>query len=669
MKNSAKISKLLLTIAIFSLLLISMFDIANIFTQKTPISENGSLKISGNELKERGFIALEGNFKVYDGLYTLDEIAASKLSPKLMTLNELRTYSYPKGTATATMKIDLDKAAVSGAIFEEIYTANEIYINNKLVNSLGKVGPSIDSTEREKNSALVPLGNIRDDFYILIRIANHEQISGQFKRNIFIGNFAALENFHANRLISKFVGITFYFTISLILIGLYMRNKSHSYFLTLGLAGLFNFYILLTHFEPVVLFNLTGILYEVNTYLNTFPSLFAQFFSALTLFIFYEDNPIFKHKRKFTIINIMVFLVVILILIIFDESVTWLYVSTLIYTILLLTYGLVLSAEDFIENNTFSIFIFTGLSLYIISYSSLLYLTLDENPYQLLNYYHIYLLLGQIFFYVITTYISTSIFSHKFSLSSIEEKKLANLVKAKTSELEASYQEILEKEKYEKQLIQDISHDLKSPITVAKGYLELIKAGKIKQTDLDSYLDIINSKVNFVTDLLNELFLLINIESNKSPTMDIDYLDNILNESIGGLDFRKRLIKTDIAENIPIYCNEKQIFRLFNNILENSIKHSGMDSKISISAYPKKDEAIVKISDNGVGIPSNQLTNIFNRFTRLDSSRNSNDEHFGLGLAISKTIVENHKGSIECISKEKKGTTFIVKLPIAKDDL
>lgn len=644
----------LIALLVFLAIFFCIHSIVVIFEKDFDIASEGNITI--HDLRD-SFISIEGEFRVYDGIID-SEVG---LSPKYMSLDDLIKYKYPSGTATAFMTVNLDNSKVSGLLIEEIYTSNEIYIDDKLVSKVGIVSETKKTSLREKKSVLIPINDTKDKFTIKIKIANFDLISGQFEKNIYVGDFLVLNDFNNKRLALKFLGVTFYFSISLILFGLYYKNKKYEHHLTLAIAGFFNFYILLIHYEPMVLFNIKGTFYLFNSYFSPLPSLFSQFFSAMTVILYFKEGSLYKNRKNFIKINTLLLIFVVLIVIIFDDVVNFLYILSLTYVMGLMVYSLIISAKHYIKKTPLAIWIYFGLAIYIISYNYLIYFALFTNKYQTISYYNIYMILGQILFYLIISYVSVTKFSSNFHETEIEEEKLESLVNLKTKELEDSYKELLIQDNIRKQMLQDISHDLRSPITVVKGYAELMKTNQIPYDQQSKYIDIIYHKTGYVSNLINELFALNGLENNKNYSMDIECLNDIINNTV--LSFKTERIILNLEKEIYLYCNEKQMYRLFNNLIENAIEHSKDDKEIIIDLYKNNENVIFRITDFGVGIPVTDLPYIFNRFSRSDKSRNTNENHFGLGLSISKAIVKNHNGEIFCDSKINHGTTFTIYLP------
>ena len=216
-----------------------------------------------------------------------------------------------------------------------------------------------------------------------------------------------------------------------------------------------------------------------------------------------------------------------------------------------------------------------------------------------------------------------------------------------------------------KELISNISHDLKTPITAIKGYVEGIMDGVASSPEkLDKYIRTIYNKANDMDRLIDELTFYSKIDTNKIPytfsKINVaQYFRDCVEEV--GLDMEARGIELGyfnyVDEDVVIIADAEQMKRVINNIISNSVKY--LDKKkgiINIRIKDVGDFIQVEIEDNGKGIAAKDLPNIFDRFYRTDSSRNSAQGGSGIGLSIVRKIVEDHGGRIWATSKEGIGT-------------
>ena len=223
-------------------------------------------------------------------------------------------------------------------------------------------------------------------------------------------------------------------------------------------------------------------------------------------------------------------------------------------------------------------------------------------------------------------------------------------------------------EKESKELISNISHDLKTPMTAIKGYIEGIMDGVADTEEKrDRYIRTIYNKVNDMNSLIEELFLYAKLDSNSvtysfaKVNVDAYFQDCVEEISLDlesqGVDFG---YFNYVDRDTVIIADPEQLKRVVNNIIGNSVKYASPDRKLMISLRIMEEAEFVKIEieDNGKGIARNEVPLIFDRCYRTDASRNSSKGGSGLGLSIAKKIIEEHGGKIWAVSTEGVGTTM-----------
>jgi len=231
--------------------------------------------------------------------------------------------------------------------------------------------------------------------------------------------------------------------------------------------------------------------------------------------------------------------------------------------------------------------------------------------------------------------------------------------------LKESTEEMLEKEKRNKELVSNITHDLKTPITSIKGYVEgLVDGVADTEEKRERYIKTIYTKACDMDRLINELTFYSGIDSNKIPyhfhKLNVtDYFNDCVEEV--GLELESMNIELNYTNLIDpetlIIADPEQLKKVINNIVGNSIKYMDKEKGIiDIRLEEDNDSVRVEIADNGKGIASKDLGNIFERFFRTDASRNSSQGGSGIGLSIVKKIIEDHGGYIWATSKEGAGT-------------
>lgn len=246
--------------------------------------------------------------------------------------------------------------------------------------------------------------------------------------------------------------------------------------------------------------------------------------------------------------------------------------------------------------------------------------------------------------------------------------------------LKENAEEKIQRERENRELISNISHDLKTPITAIKGYSEGIIDGIADTPEkIDRYVKTIYNKANDMDKLINELTVYSGIDNNRIPyhfhkIVVAEYFRDCIEEV--GLDLESQNYKLDyvnlVSPDTMIIADPEQLKRVVNNIISNSVKYMDKPKgEINIRILDEVDSIRVEIEDNGKGIAQKDLQNIFDRFYRTDASRNSGTGGSGIGLSIVKKIIQDHGGYIWATSKEGEGTCmhFVIRKYIVNNNM
>ncbi|MBN1618458.1 HAMP domain-containing protein [Candidatus Dojkabacteria bacterium] len=223
----------------------------------------------------------------------------------------------------------------------------------------------------------------------------------------------------------------------------------------------------------------------------------------------------------------------------------------------------------------------------------------------------------------------------------------------------------------QKQFVENSSHELKTPLAIIQTNLEA--ALQSNHLSVNEYKELIQTSLKsteFMNKLIEDL-LLLSILENSISKQTIN-LNEIIRSSIADLNVlaQKKSIIIKQPDRLPaktmIFGNQPLLTRAIMNIIENAIKYSSEKSEISVSSKINKNSITIEITDNGDGIRKDLYQKIFERFYRIDKSRSRKTGGVGLGLSIAQKIIQLHDGKIEIKSKEGKGSTFIIDIPIQK---
>lgn len=226
---------------------------------------------------------------------------------------------------------------------------------------------------------------------------------------------------------------------------------------------------------------------------------------------------------------------------------------------------------------------------------------------------------------------------------------------------------------YQKKFIANISHDFRSPLTSMSGYAEAMIDGTIPPELHEKYLNIILFETGRLTKLTSSLLELNNFENNgvmlDLVSFDINSIIKHTAASFEGTCKKKKIVlKLEFSEKEQfVDADMGKIQQVLYNLLDNAIKFSHNDSSIYISTEEKNEKVYISVKDQGIGIPQDSIMKIWDRFYKTDLSRGKDKRGSGLGLSITKEIINAHGEQITVTSTEAVGTTFSFTLPVSEE--
>ena len=234
-----------------------------------------------------------------------------------------------------------------------------------------------------------------------------------------------------------------------------------------------------------------------------------------------------------------------------------------------------------------------------------------------------------------------------------------------------------EKEERERRLfVSNVSHELRTPLTSVKSYLEALDEGALSEPVAPDFIKVSLDETNRMMRMVTDLLHLSRID-NATSHLDVElinftaFITFILNrfDQIRGQDEEKKydLVRDYPITSVWIEIDTDKMTQVIDNVLNNAIKYSPDGGKITVTMKTTDDQMILSISDQGLGIPKQDLPRIFDRFYRVDRARSRAQGGTGLGLSIAKEIIKQHNGFIWAKSEYGKGSTFTIVLPYDKD--
>ena len=223
-----------------------------------------------------------------------------------------------------------------------------------------------------------------------------------------------------------------------------------------------------------------------------------------------------------------------------------------------------------------------------------------------------------------------------------------------------------------RELIANVSHDLRTPLATLQGYIEtlLLKEDSLGPEERRSYLQTAIKHCDRLSKLVSELLELAKLDSSdirveREPFNLSELTHDVVQKFQLKAGEKQIALSTKIEKDLPfVNADIGLIERVLENLIENAIQNTPPGGAVSLMLTPQNEDIAIQVSDTGCGIPAEELAHIFNRFYQLDKSRKSEQGHSGLGLAITKKILELHDRSINVVSALSSGTTFSFRLPV-----
>jgi len=253
-----------------------------------------------------------------------------------------------------------------------------------------------------------------------------------------------------------------------------------------------------------------------------------------------------------------------------------------------------------------------------------------------------------------------------------EIDRLGAIFKQIADRIVLQIKELRQADTLRREFVTNITHDLRTPLTSLQGYLEtlLMKEGELTREEQKDYLTIAIKRSDQLGKLVSELFELAKLDSpdiqvHFEPFSLADLVQDIMQKFGLSVENKKVMLRTDFEEHIPfVFADIGLIERVFENLIENAVRHTPEMGSVTISIIPKEKRLMVRVSDTGSGIRAEDLPHLFDRSYQLKKERPKDAEGTGLGLAIAKRILELHESGIEVDSIVDVGTTFSFTLPV-----
>lgn len=252
-----------------------------------------------------------------------------------------------------------------------------------------------------------------------------------------------------------------------------------------------------------------------------------------------------------------------------------------------------------------------------------------------------------------------------------------NVIAETTMKMAENVNEYLKQIEKEKQIRQEFfsnaSHELKTPITSIQGYAELLESGMIQDEGMKKdFAKRIKKEAMNMTSLINDILMISRLETKEAEVVFSEVrISPLLEEIVGSLKPMAASSQVYIhldCQPLVIYANAQQMRELLTNLISNAIKYNRPGGQVWVNIREQDKQMVIRVRDNGVGIPKDSMERIFERFYRVDKGRSRKQGGTGLGLSIVKHIVSFYHGSIRVTSRLDEGSEFIVYIPMTEQE-
>jgi signal transduction histidine kinase len=239
-------------------------------------------------------------------------------------------------------------------------------------------------------------------------------------------------------------------------------------------------------------------------------------------------------------------------------------------------------------------------------------------------------------------------------------------LRMRASELAEAYQKLAEQELARRQFLTDIAHELRTPLMVASGYLQMLQKGIMHGDQLKAGIDTVARNVQHIVTLVNDILFLQELELVLPDFQAVDMNEvayTVIGKYAASAKEHGVSLRLTPSPNLPpVSGDPKSLERALMALVDNAIKFSPRGGDVNINLSRNGEKILVAVEDHGIGIPKEKLPHIFDRFYHLDKSGDDLFSGIGLGIAITRQVIEQHHGSLDVVSTSGKGSTFTLTL-------
>ncbi|MBI5825729.1 MAG: cyclic nucleotide-binding domain-containing protein [Chloroflexi bacterium] len=239
-------------------------------------------------------------------------------------------------------------------------------------------------------------------------------------------------------------------------------------------------------------------------------------------------------------------------------------------------------------------------------------------------------------------------------------------LRLRASELADAYQQLAEQDLARQEFLSNIAHELRTPLMVASGYLQVLKKGMLSGEQLKISIETISRNIDQIITLTNDILFLQEIElvlPEFQPVDIVDVVDNVIKKYETKAKERRVILKVREDHGVPVAQGDSQsLERAVTALVDNAVKFSPPDGVVEVRISSRDSKVIIAVEDHGIGIDPIMRPRIFDRFVHLEKNGDELYSGLGIGLSITRQVIQQHKGSLDVESQPGKGSKFIITL-------
>jgi signal transduction histidine kinase len=239
-------------------------------------------------------------------------------------------------------------------------------------------------------------------------------------------------------------------------------------------------------------------------------------------------------------------------------------------------------------------------------------------------------------------------------------------LRLRASELADAYQQLAEQDLARQEFLSNIAHELRTPLMVASGYLQVLKKGMLSGEQLKISIETISRNVDQIITLTNDILFLQELElvlPEFQPVDIVDVVDHVIRKYEAKAKERRVVLKVREDHGVPVAQGDSQsLERAVTALVDNAIKFSPPDGMVEVRISSRDNKVIIAVEDHGIGIDPIMRPRIFDRFVHLERNGDELYSGLGIGLSITRQVIQQHKGSLDVESQPGKGSKFIITL-------